>query len=116
MKTFAVDENNDFYVDKAGNFPILSSKQAVAQVSRHYAATKFEEMIHQFDLGIPFFETSFDHFPNMVQFEVALRKRLMEIPNVQSVSRVDVDFTDSTLSYVAVLQTDFGEVPINGRL
>lgn len=116
MKTFAVDENNDFFVDKTGSFPIISGRDAVAQTSKHFAATKLEEMIHQHDLGIPFFETSFNRFPSIPQFEVALRKRLKEVPTVTSVPRVDVDYSNGVLSYTATIKTEQGEIPVNGRL
>ncbi|URG13023.1 hypothetical protein B2_30 [Stenotrophomonas phage B2] len=116
MKTIAVDENNDFYLDKSGNFPLLSDKNALEQTSRNYAATVYAEMIHQFDLGVPYDRTVFERFPNIPTFEVGLRRRLLELPNVASVVRLEVDFIGDVLSYSAILDTDFGEVPVNGRL
>lgn len=116
MKTFAIDENNDFYLDKSGNLPLLSGREAVEQTSRNYAATVYAEMIHQYDQGVPFDQSVFERFPNIPVFEIGLRRRLQEVPNVRSVVRIDVDFIGDTLAYSATLDTDFGEVPVNGSL
>lgn len=114
MRTIAVNENNDFFLDNTGSIPILSGKQATSQTARNFAATKKGEMIHAIQLGIPFFEVAFDHFPNLAQFEASLRRRLLEVPTVDSITHLEVDYLDGVITYTATIKTDQGEVTING--
>lgn len=114
MRTFLLDENNDLTLDKTGNLAMTSGIEATAQTSRNFAATRSGEMIHDMDLGVPFFMTSFDRFPNLAQFEAALRRRLIEIETVQAVTALDVQYTDGAVKYTATLQTSDGAVTING--
>lgn len=114
MRTFLLDENSDLMLDKTGNLAMVEGIQATAQTSRNFAATRGGEMIHAADLGIPFFMTSFDRFPNLAQFEAALRRRLLEVETVQAVTGLDVRYEDGAVKYTAMLQTEDGDVTING--
>ncbi len=114
MRTFQLTPDNDFMLDKTGNIAMASGIEATAQTSRNFAATRSSEMIHSADQGLPFFMTSFDRFPNLAQFEAALRRRLMQVETVQAVTALDVQYTDGAVNYTATLQTDDGAVTING--
>ena len=114
MRTFLLDKENDFTLDKTGNIAMVSDIHATAQTSRNFAAARSGEMIHNADQGIPFFMTSFDRFPNLAQFEAALRRRLMQVETVQAVTALDVQYVDGAVSYTATLQTDDGALTING--
>lgn len=114
MKSFLLDEDNDLTLDKTGNLALVSGIEATAQTSRNFAASRTGEMIHNADQGIPFFLTSFDRFPNLAQFEAALRRRLLQVETVQAVAALDVQYEDGAVSYTATLQTDDGAVTING--
>lgn len=114
MRTFLLDENNDFVLDKSGNIAMAAGIEATAQTSRNFAAARRSEMIHSADQGIPFFDTSFDRFPNLAQFEAALRRRLLQVDTVQAVTALDVQYEDGAIKYTATLKTDDGAVTING--
>lgn len=114
MRTFSTNEGNDLYLDKQGNLSLAEDIHATAQASRNFASTRRAEMIHAMDLGIPFFQTTFDRFPSMAQLEASLRRRLLEIETVRSVTSLDVQYTNGEIKYTATLQTDDGALTING--
>lgn len=114
MRTFLLDENNDLMLDNTGNLAMVEGIEATAQTSRNFAATRGSEMIHAMDQGIPFFMTSFDRFPNLAQFEAALRRRLLQVESVQAVTALDVQYDDGAVKYTATLRTTDGVVTING--
>src|SRR5690606_26487430 len=114
MRTFRLDENNDLTLDNTGNLAMVTGIEATAQTSRNYAGTRSGEMIYAMDDGIPFFMTSFDRFPNLAQFDAALRRRLLQVETVRAVIALDVSYEDGAVKYTATLQTTDGVVTING--
>ena len=114
MRTFALDENNDMMLDRQGNLAITEGIKATAQTSRNFASTRTGEAIHAIDVGVPFFMTAFDHFPNLAQFEAALRRRLLQVGTVTAVTALDVQYADGSIKYTATLATTDGQVTING--
>ncbi|GAB1830111.1 hypothetical protein [Achromobacter xylosoxidans] len=114
MITFKTDENNDFVTLPNGNLAMEQDVNAVAQEAKHFAATARAEMIHAYDEGIPFLREAFSKQPNLAQFEAALRRRLLETPDVTGILSLDTQVEGETLKYTATLQTTYGTVAING--
>lgn len=114
MISFKTDENNDFVTLPNGNLAMVSDRDAVAQEAKHFAATVRAEMIHAYDGGIPFLREAFSKQPNLAQFEAALRRRLLETPEVTGILSLDTQVEGETLKYTAMLQTTYGTVSING--
>ena len=113
MRTFKIDENNDFAICDDGNLVIVSDKEAVSILTRHYAQATRGEMIHQMDKGIPYFKTVFGANPNVFQFEAAFRARMREIDGVESVTSFSAQLIDGVLKYESTIKTIYGEVQIN---
>lgn len=115
MKTFLTDQNNDLTLSPYGNLAILSGDPAIAQESRHHAATLRGEMIHRTGRGVPYFEFAFGAAPNLSQFEAALRQRILQTPGVEEIVDLQVTRTGDGIDYVATLRTENGnEVVANG--
>jgi len=108
------DEDNDFVVLPNGNLAMIQGRAAVAQESKHYASTLYAEMIHAYDLGVPFLRDVFSKQPNIAQFEAALRRRILELDEVQEITSLVTVLDGETLRYTATLKTIYGTVPING--
>lgn len=115
MRTFLVDEDNDFVQDDAGNLVIAEGLIGEAQEARHFAATSRGEMIHEIDEGVPFFPLAFSPVsPTIPQFESAIRARLSQAPDVIEVLTVTARQVSDTLVYTATIRTTSGVATING--
>jgi len=114
VRTLKTDENNDIVVGAADSFEWAVDVAAVQQTAEHYAATARAEMIHNFDEGIPFFQTVFARDVSIPQFEAALRRRLLQAPGVLSIVELETVQTGDVLSYTATIETTYGRALING--
>lgn len=114
MRTFLTDENNDFVLGANGNLAIARDIEAIAQESRHHAATLRGEMIHSMDQGIAYFRDVFNKIPNLAQVEASLRRRILSIDDVVSITFLRAFISGETLKYEATIKTVYGEVSING--
>lgn len=113
MRTIAVDENNDFFLDHTGSIPVLTGKEAASQTSKHFAATVKGEMIHAVQKGVPF-DLVLDKFPNLAQYEASLRRRILEVPTVVSITHLNIEYLGERVVYTATIRTEQGEVTIDG--
>lgn len=116
MKTFQTDSNNDFVRGFDGNLVMIQDIQAVAQESRHFAATLRGEMIHAIDEGVPYFRDVFGKTPNLSQIEASLRRRILSLTNVEKINSLSAFIDGETLKYTAQIKTSFGDIEINGDL
>lgn len=122
VRTFAVNSNNDIYIDMMGNLAITTGLPAVQQVCQQAARTILGEMVLNTDAGIPYFETVFNGVPNLQQFDAALRTAWLAIPSVIEVVSLTFDQVanpqdgnrNSKLTYTATINTTFGSGVING--
>lgn len=114
MKTISTDLNNDMYIGDDGNIAMSYDIVAAAQTAKHFAATLKSEMIHEYDLGIPFFITAFGANPSLPQFEAATRRRILEAPEVTGIRSFQVQQDGDILRYTAVIETTYGTATLNG--
>lgn len=101
-------------LDNGGNLSIISTVEGIAQVARQFMQTRRGEMIYDQPNGIPFDIVAFDRAPNIAQFESAARIRLRQVPGVRAVLSFEANMVGDTLDYVTVLETDEGEITVNG--
>lgn len=106
MRTFQTDKNNDLVISN-GNLTALSGLDAVISASRHYAQTLYGEMIHDVQSGVRMFDTAFDR-PRLALFENEIRRRLMQVPDVIAVTRIDARVSQDTLFFEAWIKTQYG--------
>lgn len=114
MRTISTDLNNDIFVGADGNLSMSYDIQAASETAKHFAATLRTEMIHEYDLGIPFFIAAFGANPSIPQFEAATKQRIRETPEVIGIRSFETVQTGDVLSYTAVIETTYGAVNING--
>ena len=114
MRTFLATDKNDLALNMAGNLEIITTAEGVAQVARQAMQTRRAEMIYDVPEGIPFDLIVWDGTPNLAQFEAAARRRLRQVAGVRDILSFEATMVGDTLQYVANLQTDEGEVTING--
>ena len=114
MRTFLATDKNDLALNMAGNLEVITAVEGVAQVARQAMQTRRTEMIYDVPGGIPFDLIVWEGAPNLAQFEAAARHRLRQVAGVRDVLSFEATLVGDTLQYVANLQTDEGEVTING--
>lgn len=114
MRTFQVDENNNFVFGPDGQIPIVGGLPAVAQTARQYSQARREEMIYKADEGVPYAVIAWNTDPNEAAFEVAQRERLLQVPTVNAVTSFEINRDGENLKYTAFLDTDNGELVVNG--
>lgn len=106
MRTFLTDRNNDLVISD-GNLTELSGLDAVISASKHYAQTLHGEMIHDVQSGVRVFDTVFNR-PRLALFENEIRRRLMQVPDVIAVTRLETRVSQDTLYYDAWIKTPYG--------
>lgn len=110
MSTFLVDSKNDLVLT-SGTFSVVGGLDGALLAAKHYAQTLHSEMIHDMTSGVRMFDTAFNQ-PRLALFKNELRSRLMQVPDVVSVSDIDVRVSGENLLYSATIETIYG----NGRI
>jgi hypothetical protein len=113
---FAVDKNNDLYLDDKGNIALVTGLEAVKQACEHAVKAQLGEMVLQVDQGMPNFQVVWNGAPNIAQFEAALYTRLMGVSGVTNVKNLTTTVAQNALSYTVTIVTIYGEAAINGNL
>lgn len=113
-RTFLATDKNDLAINSAGNLQVVSSVEGIAQVARQAMQTRRGEMIYDIPEGIPFDLVAWDGAPNLAQFEAAARRRLRQVVGILDILSFEATMDGDVLQYVAVLQTDQGEVTVIG--
>ena len=116
MRVFAVDDNNDPYINNAGQIAINTELQATTQTCEHAVKTQLGELVLNEDTGVPTFSLIWNGSPNIPQATAALRTVLLSVTGVTDVTALDVVVKDNIFSYNATIQTIYGEAVINGGL
>lgn len=106
MSTFLTGKNNDLVIS-GGQIKLVSGLEAALQLSRHYAQTLHGEMIHDMTNGIRMFDTAFNR-PRLALFANEIRRRIMQVPDVIAVTRLDARVSQDTLFYDAWISTQYG--------
>jgi len=114
--TLAIDNNNDIYLDASGNIAVASGLQAVLMVCKNVSQTRLGEMVLQTDQGLPMQQALFIGQPNVLRYESALRKALLNVSGVVSVISIAVTVVDNTFRYVAIILTEFGRGVVDGDI
>ncbi len=112
--TIGVDENNDLYLGKDGNFVVLTGLPAILQLCKQASLVQLGEMIYRTNEGLPNFEALWNGSPNLKQYESALRITLLKVPGVKSVKNLVITKTKNILSYSVEILTEEGTGVVNG--
>jgi len=113
-KSFSINDVNDIYLDNNGNLAISTGLTALIEICKQYMQTRLGELVLNTTTGIPYFQSVFTGVPNIQQFVAAGRAALLSVEGVTQVLSFDVSMTGKTLSYVATIQTIYGQGVVNG--
>ena len=96
MKTLAINENNDIFLDASGSLAFSQGKQACADIATNKTRTLYGEVPLSAQSGIPFFDVVFNKFDPKL-FEQFLRQTLMEVPGAEKVTQYEYDVSGGLL-------------------
>lgn len=113
MQTIAINDNNDIYIDKSGNLAIKKDLEAMGDIFVNKTQTLKNELLYS-DKGIDYFNTIFSSpsYPDLFQNE--LTNQIENTESTISVDDFEGEIKDGTYKYKAKIQTEFGEVYLNG--
>jgi hypothetical protein len=114
MRTFQVDENNNFVIGADGQIPIIGALPATSQTARQFSQARRDEMIYKADEGVLYAMIAWAADPNEAAFEVAQRQRLLQLPTIIAVTAFEIIRDGDDLKYTATLDTIEGELVVNG--
>ena len=114
MDTLKLDNTGDLCLCKKNNLAIYRDLNAVKQTCENYVKATLNEMILNWNNGVPYFQTAFNTNVNIPLFENSIKNRLLEVNGVEKVISVEAKIDNETLSYIAYIQTIYGDGVING--
>ena len=115
-RTFALNENNDIYLDRNGNIAVAEGIEAVQFLCKNAVQTMLGELIYQTNIGMPNFQTIWNGTPNIPQFEASLIATLLSVEDVLEVKELSVQIVSGVLQYTATILTNFGQGAIRGTV
>lgn len=113
MKTLNTDLNNDIFLEKKG-FSFAFDAYAVASVAEKVLQTQRGELRYDFTRGIPWFETVFSSIRNLKAWEAAAILAIKDSSGVSGITSFEYRITGRVLSYLAKINSIYGEAAING--
>lgn len=111
MRSLAIDENYDIFLDTQRNLAMAVDKEAVEQDSRMAAYMLLGEYPFDTTRGVDYMGTLFQK-KNPYLFESSLRSEVMQTPNVTNITAIRMLQTDDVLQYEITLETTFGQVTV----
>lgn len=114
MQTIAINSNNDIYLDSSGNLAMKTDIEALGDILVNKSQTNQGELLYNSESGIDFFNTVFSSpaYPDL--FQNQLLNQLENTEGVERISNYQAEQKNNTYSYTANIQTQYGEVILNG--
>ena len=114
MKTIAINSNNDIYIDPSNNLVIKNELAAMGDILVNKCQTNLGELLFNAVKGIDFFNTIFSSpsYPDLFQNQL-----ITQIEQTDAVERIESykeEIQNSVYSYKTEVQTEYGEVSLNG--
>lgn len=106
MSTFLVDGKNDLVLT-GGTFSVVGGLDGALLAAKHYAQTLRGEMMHDMQSGVRFFETAYNQ-PRLNLFANDMRRRIMQVDGVRSVTSLDARLSQDELIYSLHIETIWG--------
>lgn len=113
-QSFALDNRNDLTLAPDGRLKIATGLEAVLYACQNAVQTVRGECPLDVERGLPNFETVWGGSPNLAQFEAAARSALNAVPGVVTVQSFVATISNGTVSFVALIETEFGTENLNG--
>lgn len=113
-KSLALNDRNDLFIADNGSLAIVEGVYAVELACQTIVRTMLGELQFELDQGMPNFTEVWVGGPRLAQFEAYFRQMVGSRPDVVAVQSFSMSVAGGVLAYTAVIQTIYGEVPING--
>lgn len=107
MRTLTVDNHNDLVIT-GNNLSISTDLRAVLYACENAVKAQYGEMIYAIDRGIPYNLLAWDKQPNLIQLEAFIRRAVLAIPEVMSISDFDITVSSHIIRYSITINTTFG--------
>lgn len=114
VQTFGTNASNDIYLNSVGNIAVLDALPAIIGACETASKARLGEMVLTQGLGIPNFQAIWIGTPKYATFEAYLRKTLQNVSGVDSLTSLQSNAANNTLSYNAEIKTQYGGAAING--
>lgn len=115
VKTIARNpETCDFVVGPDKQLVLVEGKEAYAQIINAKMRTQRGELQLNLMGGIPYMETVFKNRSLIPIWESEVILMLEDLPFVKSVKNFEYTVEEGTVKYTAEIETDSGEITING--
>ncbi|WP_428077788.1 hypothetical protein [Candidatus Avelusimicrobium alvi] len=115
MITIATTQDNDLFLDAAGNLALARGDAAAMQTVRHAVLTNYGELPLNQTAGVPYFATVLTGRPDLEAFEQWVRLTAQSVDEVQSVNDFTLQQQGKTLKYsLQITLTNGSEVTVNG--
>lgn len=112
--TYAVNADNDLFLDQDGNIAMASGIEAVLQLCAHVAKTRLNEMMFDQGNGLPYFEAVWDGPPDFPRWEGAFRSQIMAVDGVVGIPSLYTWTEAGSFRYRAEILTSYGTGLLNG--
>ena len=114
MKTIAINSNNDIYLDSSNNLAVKTDLNAMGDILVNKAQTNYGELLFNNPKGIDFFNTVFTSpaYPDL--FQNQLLNQFEDTEAVERIAGYESKVEKNVYSYTAKIQTQYGEVNLNG--
>lgn len=111
-----VEHIHDIYLDATGQLAMADGRESRAQILEATVLTKRGELFYDTRRGIPYFETLFSDPNRIIIWEKYMRDAVTELDFVKEIKSFDIEYvpSDHLLTYKLVVETDEGEVTIEG--
>jgi len=114
MKTIAINSNNDIYLDSSGNLVVKSDLNAMGDILVNKSQTNIGELLYNATKGIDFFNTIFASPVYIDLYQNQLLTQLEQTNGVERIESYNADIINNVYKYQVEVQTEFGEVSLNG--
>lgn len=111
MRSLAVNDSYDLFLDTQRNLAIVTDKECVKQDCLLASQMFSGEFPYDTTRGVQYFETLFNA-KNPYAFEASLRSELEQVPNVTNITSFRMLQITDVLQYEASIETTFGDVTL----
>lgn len=113
--TFAINDNNDLYLDDSDNIAMHVDLLAVQDACLGACRTILGEMVFYINEGLPNFQAIWNGTPDLAQYDAALRATLLAVPDVLEVTSIELEQTGNILNYTVTILTTYGQAQIDAN-
>lgn len=113
MRTLDINKNNDIYTTN-GSLTFVEGKEAVAKICTHVVRTQLGEVSYDNSRGVPYLETVLGDNPDVDLWASNMVRSLESVPYVKNVQSFNTQVNDDTLSYLAYINSIYGNTMVGG--